>query len=327
MANMSYEPWRSKAYDPDLRWRMIYQRKVLNYSPRLVSTNLGVSVSTVRRIERRFDTEGNVEKRRYPERYSGTALSQHEKFLVLALVIDHPGIYLHEICRELLETTSTDSSIATICRLLQKCRFTRTKIQAVALQQSEELRQRCRTEMELYEPDMLVFVDESGADRRDSLRKFGYSLRGKRTRAQKLVARGRHVSAICAMSLSGVLECQFENGSVNGETFRNFIEKSLLPHLMPFNGTNEHSVVVMDNAAIHHVEGISELIESVGALLIFLPPYSPDLDPIEEAFSSVKSANEAILQVSGDIESVLLAAFTNISADDCQAWFRDSGYY
>ena len=146
--------------------------------------------------------------------------------------------------------------------------------------------------------------------------------RGKRTRAQKLVARGRHVSAICAMSLSGVLECQFENGSVNGVTFRNFIEKSLLPHLMPFNGTNEHSVVVMDNAAIHHVEGISELIESVGALLIFLPPYSPDLDPIEEAFSSVKSylkANEAILQVSGDIESVLLAAFTNISADDCRA--------
>ena len=85
----------------------------------------------------------------------------------------------------------------------------------------------------------------------------------------------------------------------------------------------------MDNAAIHHVEGINELIESVGALFIFLPPYSPDHDPIEEAFSSVKSylkANEAILQVSGDIESVLLAAFTNISADDCRAWFRDSGY-
>ena len=97
-------------------------------------------------------------------------------------------------------------------------------------------------------------------DRRDSLRKFGYSLRGKRTQAQKLVARG-HVSAICAMSLSGILECQFENGSVNHETFRNLIEKSLLPHLMPFNGTNEHSVVIMDNVAIHHVKGISELIK------------------------------------------------------------------
>ena len=68
----------------------------------------------------------------------------------------------------------------------------------------------------------------------------------------------------------------------------------------------------MDNASIHHVEGISELIESVGALFISLPLYSPDLDPTEEAFSSVKSylkANEAILQVSGDIESALLAGF------------------
>ena len=108
-------------------------------------------------------------------------LSQHEKFLVLALVMDHPGIYLHETRHELLETMSTDASIASICRLLQKCGFTCTKIQPVALQQNEELCQRYRTEMELYKADMLVFVDESGADRRDSLRKFGYRLRGKRT--------------------------------------------------------------------------------------------------------------------------------------------------
>ena len=81
--------------------------------------------------------------------------------------------------------------------------------------------------------------------------------------------------------------------NVNRETFRDLIEKSLLPHLMPFNGTNEHSVVIMDNAAIHHVKGISELIESVGALVIFLPPYSPDLDPFSSVNSYLK-ANEVI---------------------------------
>ena len=122
--------------------------------------------ATVRRIKWHFDTEGNMEKRHYPEHYSGTALSQHEKFLVLALVINRPRICLHEIRCELLEMTGIDASIATICRLLQKCGFTRTKIQASALQQSEEHRQRYRTEMELYEAEMLVFVDESGADRR-----------------------------------------------------------------------------------------------------------------------------------------------------------------
>ena len=70
---------------------MIYQRKVLNYIPRLVSDDPEVSVYTVRRVECLFDTEGNMEKRWYPKRYSGTLLSQHDRFLVLGLIIDCPG--------------------------------------------------------------------------------------------------------------------------------------------------------------------------------------------------------------------------------------------
>ena len=171
---------------------------------------------------------------------------------------------------------------------------------------------------------MLVFIDETGTDRRDSFREFGYSLHGRRTRAHRLIARGQHVSAI---SDDGILECQFYHGAVTGETFYSFIENSLLPHLMPFNGTNEHSVVIMDNASIHHIEGISELITSAGAFLIYQPPYSPDLNPLEKVFSSIKSylkANEALLQVTDDIETILLqttvSAFTNISSDGYKAW-------
>ena len=166
---------------------------------------------------------------------------------------------------------------------------------------------------------MLVFIDETDTDRRDSFRKFGYSLRGRRTRAHRLRARGQHVSAIGAMSVNGILECQFYHGAVNGETFYSFIENSLLPHLVPFNGTNEHSVVIMDNASIHHIEGISELITSAGAFLIYLPPYSADLNPIEEVFYSIKSylkANEALLQVTHDIETILLSAL----------WYLDSNH-
>ena len=103
-------------------------------------------------------------------------LSQNDEFFVLQLVIERPGIYLHEIRRE-LQNSGTDASIATICRFLQKCGFTRTKIQAVALRQSAELQHEYMSELELYKPSMLVFVDETGTDRRDSLRRFGYSLR------------------------------------------------------------------------------------------------------------------------------------------------------
>ena len=59
-------------------------------------------------------------------------------------------------------------------------------------------------------------------------------------------------------------------------------------HLLPFNGTNSRSVVVLDNASIHHVTEVESLIEETGAIVIYLPPYSPDLNPIEECFSKVK---------------------------------------
>jgi transposase len=112
----------------------------------------------------------------------------------------------------------------------------------------------------------------------------------------------------------------FVNGNVSGEIFSQFIELNLLPHLLPFNGSNPNSIVVQDNASVHYHERVRELINSVGVLLLFLPPYSPDLNPIEETFSAVKSflkANEEIASTSRDIENILLAAFGNVTPGDC----------
>ena len=101
------------------------------------------------------------------------------------------------------------------------------------------------------------------------------------------------MSAIAFLSVHGILDCKMVTGSVDGELFYDFIQASLLPHLMPFNGRNPHSVVVMDNCSIHHVDETVKMIPEVGALILFLPPYSPDHNPIEEAFSKVK------LQING----------------------------
>ena len=76
-------------------------------------------------------------------------------------------------------------------------------------------------------------------------------------------------------------------GAVTGDVFEQFVQCSILPHLMPFNGTNQHSIVVMDNASIHHVDGITELIQGVGAIPLFFPPYSPDSNPIKTEFQDV----------------------------------------
>ena len=71
---------------------------------------------------------------------------------------------------------------------------------------------------------------------------------------------------------------------IDGDEFMYFLQHILVPH-QPFDGVNPHSVVVMDNASIHNVDRAVQLIESTGVLVQFLPPYSPDLNPIEEAFS------------------------------------------
>ena len=98
----------------------------------------------------------------------------------------------------------------------------------------------------------------------------------------------------------------------------------------PFDGVNSNSIVVMDNASIHYSDSVTSLISSVGALTVFLLPYSPDLNPIKEAFSSVKSflrENEQVANTYRDIEEILLTGFASISPVDSSGWYCHSGYH
>ena len=97
------------------------------------------------------------------------------------------------------------------------------------------------------------------------------------------------MSGLAFMSVNGLIDVSNVKGTTDGDTFYDFVQKHLLPQLLPFNGINPRSVVVMDNCSVHHIEETVSMIEEVGALVHFLPPYSPDLNPIEECFSKVKS--------------------------------------
>ena len=291
----SYESTRTKAYSEDLRWRMVYQRKALGYSLQRVAENLGVAVATVHRIETLFDETGVIDKRKYPDGHGTHKLTETDELLILGSLLERPETYLHEIQMELQAINGTEVDISTICRCIHRNGFTRKKLKVVALQRNDSLREEYREEVSIFKKEMFLFVDETGTDRRDALRRFGYSLRGKRATSQKLLVRGQRVSAVGILSAEGILDCHIVAGTVNADSFEEFVEQSLVRHLMPFNGVNSHSIVVLDNCSIHHVDHIVNLIESMGVLVLFLPPYSPDMMPIESAFSKVKSflkANE-----------------------------------
>lgn len=125
------------------------------------------------------------------------------------------------------------------------------------------------------------------------------------------------------------LDCYITTGSVDADVFEEFIDHSLSHVVQPFNGTNENSVVVLDNASIHHVDHVEQSIRNTGAMIHFLPPYSPDLNAVEEAFSKLKSvlkSNEEAMDYM-DAETAVLTAINSITTEDCAQWVQHAGYY
>lgn len=130
---------------------------------------------------------------------------------------------------------------------MKRVGFTRKKLVTYALQRDDSTRQQFTTDVSLYGQESLVFVDKTGTNARDSIRCHGYSLRGKPLQAQKLLLRGEHVSAIAAMSMEGIIALKMVRGGVDGDAFYEFASESLLPHLMPYNGLNKHSMIIVQS--------------------------------------------------------------------------------
>ena len=169
----SCESGRRSAYSEDLRWRMIWQREALGCTCTSIAENLNVDRKTVSRTLELFHATGSVSKRPYPKERAFRKLTPPAQLLILQLIIQRPGIYLHEIQRELENLLLYNISLPTTCRFLHVSGFTRQKLRNVALQQDAFLREKHRADVSVYSPDMFIFIDETGTDRRNRLRKYG----------------------------------------------------------------------------------------------------------------------------------------------------------
>ena len=207
--------------------------------------------------------------------------------------------------------------------------MTRKKVRVVALQRSNILRAQFMAEMLLFQRHTLVWLDETGSDRRNFLRKYGYAIRGDRAIEKHFVARGQRTNAIAAISSTGIVAYQLTQHTIDSNVFFDFIRGNLLPQLHPFDGDSPASVVIMDNLSVHHIEPVVCLLRCAGILVLFLPPYSPDLNPMEEAFSYIKfflREHGDIIDAFDDPTQVLHAAFNSITSEQCNGWITHSGY-
>ena len=114
--------------------------------------------------------------------------------------------------------------------------------------------------------------------------------------------------------------------TINGEFFFDYLRGTLLPQMKPFDGQNPESI--LDNCSSHHTQEVKDIVQQARILLMFLPVYSPDLNPIEEAFSFVKQylrQHDELLQAIPDFSSIVQHAFDTISPDHCNSWITHSG--
>ena len=171
------------------------------------------------------------------------------------------------------------------------------------------------------DPRRLVFVDEMGTNISLSAL-YAYALKGRRAYVKVPRNRGANTTLLASMSLKGMGPCVAVEGPTTATVFEAYIEKALVPSLRC------GQIVVVDNLSAHKSERARALLEERGSQLLYLPPYSPDLNPIEEAFSKIKGAlRKAGARTREALIEALGAAISAVTAGDAQGFFKHGGYH
>ena len=171
------------------------------------------------------------------------------------------------------------------------------------------------------DPRKLVFVDEMGTNTSLSPR-YAYSPKGRRAYAEVPRNRGANTTLLASMSLEGMGPCLAVEGPTTAAVFEAYVEKVLAPSL------RHGQIVVVDNLGAHKGESVRELIEKRGCQLLYLPPYSPDYNPIEEAFSKIKGAlRKAQARTREALIEALGVAISAVTARDAHGFFEHGGYH
>jgi transposase len=167
----------------------------------------------------------------------------------------------------------------------------------------------------------LVFVDESGTNLAMTPR-FGRAPQGQRVVGAAPRNHGPNTTLLAAMSPAGIIAAMTLEGAADRDAFEVFVAQVLVPTLGP------GQTVIWDNLSVHKSADARQLIEAAGCRLVFLPPYSPDFAPIEQAFSKLKTfLRRTQARTRAALDDAITAGLQTITAADARAWFAHGGYH
>jgi transposase len=169
-------------------------------------------------------------------------------------------------------------------------------------------------------PERLVFIDETGASTKMA-RLYGRAPRGQRCRAPIPHGHWKTTTFTGALRLGGLTAPMVLDGPMNAAAFLAYVEQVLVPTLTPGD------IVVMDNLPAHKPAGVRRAIEATGALLLYLPPYSPDFNPIEMAFAKLKAMLKKIAaRTVSELWQAIAASLSSFTPAECRNYFTAAGY-
>ncbi len=170
------------------------------------------------------------------------------------------------------------------------------------------------------DPKRLIFIDETGASTKMA-RLRGRAKRGRRCRAAIPHGHWKTTTFTAGLRINGLAAPMVLDGPMNGDAFLAYVRQVLVPELKPGD------VVIMDNLPAHKVKGVRQAIEAAGARLLYLPPYSPDFNPIENAFSKLKALlRKAAARTITELWDAIADCVNQFTPDECKNYFAAAGY-
>ncbi|UPT84464.1 IS630 family transposase (plasmid) [Bradyrhizobium barranii subsp. apii] len=311
----------ARALSVDLRQRVVAAIDG-GMSCRQAAERFGVSAASAIRWRARLKKVGDI----VPKRQGGDRKSQRieaHSQLILEAVTARPDITLAEL-RELLKRHGISTGIASLWRFFQRRKITLKKKTAHAAEQRRGDINAAREEwfegqIDL-DPERLVFIDETSANTKMA-RRYGRSPRGERCRAAIPHGHWKTTTFTAGLRSDGLIAPLVLDGPMDGDAFLAYVEQLLAPSLRPGD------TVIMDNLPAHKVHGVREAIQAVGASLLYLPPYSPDFNPIEMAFSKLKALlRAAAARTMPDLWQAIANALKRFSPEECQNYLVAAGY-
>lgn len=347
----------------DLRERIVAWRAE-GKTIREIADLSGRGRSTISDFLKKYNDRGVIQNPVRETRGRKRLLSMGDQVYLKSNMDANPALTLDEVKQRLEIGRAVAPSIPTVHRSLARMALNSKTLAKVAAERNEELRATWRVANGHFPLDHYVWLDESAVDELTCQRRRGWARRGVRPVVRHTFIRGTRYSVLPALWAGGVFALDIFEGSVNKERFIRFLRdqvvstfceyaafestqhmRAQVPHLNVFPAPR--SVVVMDNCAIHHDAEIRQLVEGkgmamiplrldlyshlfLGARLIYLPPYSPDMNPIEQTFSFMKKhlqRQQSEYPGPHAREWFIDSAVRAVTSELAEGWARNCGYH